>query len=141
MKTLDDKTIKNEVWNRIKEDPYVDLSDLDISRVTTMDHLFSTTTTYDGVDTCFVDRCVFCGNISSWDTHNILDMRYMFYCNINFNCDISGWVINPCCRYDNIFEGSIYDKPLPKGMDPKIAFGKDYDRWFKQKIEKTIKVL
>ena len=136
---------------RLVNDSTADLLDIDVSEVTNMNHLFFykifngdisqwDTSCVTNMKWMFSD-CIFNGDISRWDVSKCIDMSCMFYENKRFNQDISHWIIDKNCNYDSIFEGSVYDKALPKGMDPRRAFGKDYDKLFKQKMEKTIQAL
>src|SRR5574344_1366148 len=131
-----DDNIDFKIHGKIVNDFNADLNDIDVGEVQNMSFLFE-----DSKNCLIFNNSVFNGDISKWDVFNVIDMRDMFKNNRFFNRDISHCVINPCCRYDNIFEGSIYDKKLPKGMDPRIAFGKDYNKRFKQKIDEIIKAL
>lgn len=74
---VNDKTIYDIVRQRIGNNPFDDLNDLDVSEVTDMSHLFH--------------HCYFKGNISQWNTSNVIYMTGMFsYC-YDFNGDISQW--------------------------------------------------
>ena len=146
-----DDNIREIVYDRIVENPLADLNDLDISEVTDLSCLFyfcdfkgdvSRWDTSKVINMCNMFRgSAFDGDIGCWDTSSVVDMRYMFYANERFNHDISGWVISDECNYVGIYENSIYDKILPKGMDIRIAYGDSYDKIFKQKIDKTIETL
>lgn len=124
---VDNGNIRKIVYERICDNPCADLNDIDVSGVIDMSFLFY--------------HKIFYGDISQWDVSSCVSMSYMFYKNKEFNQDISHWIINKYCCYEGIFEDSVYDKKLPKGMVPQIAFGKDYDKIFKQKMEKTIQAL
>ena len=74
----DNKELKELVDKLIKErGDEADLNDIDTSEITYMFELFKGTK--------------FNGDISLWDTSNVIDMNSMFYEAANFNCDISGW--------------------------------------------------
>ena len=128
-----------------------DVSGWDTHRVTNMHDMFSGSTFVGDVsrwDTSSVvdmngmfSYCPFDGDISCWDTHMVRDMRFMFHYNRRFNHPIKRWVMDKRCCYYHIFKESIYNKSLPVGMNPMIAFGSDYDDAFKQKIDAVIKAL
>jgi surface protein len=58
-----------------------DISDWDVSNVTSMNRMFNK-----AVD--------FNGNLSSWDVSNVTDMQYMFWNAKSFNQDISSWDVS-----------------------------------------------
>ena len=59
----------------------IDLSNWDVSNVTTMEGLFNN---------CKKFNC----DLSKWDVSNVKDMSYMFYNCGNFDCDLSNWNVN-----------------------------------------------
>jgi surface protein len=85
---------------RLKEDENANLNDIDVSKITDMDHLFN------GLDPHNID-------ISEWNVSNVTDMYKMFlYCE-NFNSDLSKWNVSNVIDMSNIFMGcdSLKNKP------------------------------
>lgn len=59
---------------------------------------------------------VFNGDISEWDTSNVLDMIAMFI-DSDFKDDISSWIINQNCSVNYMFTGcDIPDENKPKRL-------------------------
>ena len=75
-----------------------DLNDLDISLVTHLNYLFY----------LFPE---FNGNISNWNTSNIIDFSFMFY-KCKFNQDISNWKFNKAIFMNNMFEDSEFNQDI-----------------------------
>ena len=75
-----------------------DLNDLDISLVTHLNYLFY----------LFPE---FNGNISNWNTSNVLDFSFMFY-KCKFNQDISNWKFNKAIYMNNMFEDSKFNQDI-----------------------------
>ena len=65
------------------------LNDIDTSRITNMNSLFSGFN--QNVD------------ISCWDVSNVRDMTYMFYNCTNFNCDLSRWDVSNVTNMTSMF--------------------------------------
>ena len=70
----------------------IDLSNWDVSNVTTMEGLFNN---------CKKFNC----DLSKWDVSNVKDMSYMFYNCGNFDCDLSKWDVSKVENMYTMFEG------------------------------------
>ena len=70
----------------------IDLSNWDVSNVTTMEGLFNN---------CKKFNC----DLSKWDVSNVKDMSYMFYNCGNFDCDLSNWDVSKVTNMYTMFEG------------------------------------
>lgn len=81
-----------------------DLNDLDISLVTNLCYLFY----------LFPE---FNGNISNWDTSNVLDFSFMFY-KCKFNQDISNWKFDKALYMNNMFEDSKFNQDISNWKFP-----------------------
>ena len=146
-----DDNIHELIRGWVELDPFVNLNNVDVSGVTDMSFLFDHCDFRGDISEWDVshvidmqnlfNKCFFDGDISCWDTHMVRDMRFMFHYNRRFNHPIKRWVMDKRCCYYHIFKESIYNKSLPVGMNPMIAFGSDYDDAFKQKIDAVIKAL
>lgn len=75
-----------------------DLNDLDISLVTCLNYLFY----------LFPE---FNGNISNWNTSNVIDFSFMFY-QCKFNQDISNWKFDNVIYMNNMFEDSKFNQDI-----------------------------
>jgi hypothetical protein len=74
---------RDSIWND-------DISNWDVSNVTTMEQLF--------------DHSKFTGkySINNWDVSNVKTMKYMFWWSC-FKSDISNWKINKHCNTESMF--------------------------------------
>lgn len=82
-----------------------DISDWDVSHVTTMDSMFS-----------FAEK--FNQDISRWDVRSVTSMAHMFSFSKKFNQDISKWNVSSVKQMQSMFEGSFFNndrKPLVWG--------------------------
>ena len=70
----------------------IDLSNWDVSNVTTMEGLFNN---------CKKFNC----DLSKWDVSNVKDMSYMFYNCGNFDCNLSKWAVSKVENMYTMFEG------------------------------------
>ena len=70
----------------------IDLSNWDVSNVTTMEGLFNN---------CKKFNC----DLSKWDVSNVKDMSYMFYNCGNFDCNLSKWDVSKVENMYTMFEG------------------------------------
>ena len=94
---------KNELRKIIefysKNYPEDSLNWLDVSRITDMSYLFKET--------------VYNGDISKWDTSNVINMEGLFHYAYKFNTSINGWdvsnVTNMCCMFCNAWR---FDQPI-----------------------------
>lgn len=75
-----------------------DLNDLDISLVTHLNYLFY----------LFPE---FNGNISNWNTSNVIDFSFMFY-KCKFNQNISNWKFDNVIYMNNMFEDSKFNQDI-----------------------------
>ena len=88
----------------------IDLSNWDVSNVTTMEGLFNN---------CKKFNC----DLSKWDVSNVKDMSYMFYNCGNFDCDLSKWDVSKVENMYTMFEGCSKFK------------GKGLENWNVSKVE------
>ena len=88
----------------------IDLSNWDVSNVTTMEGLFNNCKKFD---------C----DLSKWDVSNVKDMSYMFYNCGNFDCDLSNWDVSNVTNMYTMFEGCSKFK------------GKGLENWDVSKVE------
>ena len=88
----------------------IDLSNWDVSNVTTMEGLFNN---------CKKFNC----DLSKWDVSNVKDMSYMFYNCGNFDCDLSNWDVSNVTNMYTMFEGCSKFK------------GKGLENWNVSKVE------
>ena len=88
----------------------IDLSNWDVSNVTTMEGLFNN---------CKKFNC----DLSKWDVSNVKDMSYMFYNCGNFDCDLSNWDVSKVTNMYTMFEGCSKFK------------GKGLENWNVSKVE------
>ena len=88
----------------------IDLSNWDVSNVTTMEGLFNN---------CKKFNC----DLSKWDVNNVKDMSYMFYNCGNFDCDLSNWNVSNVTNMYTMFEGCSKFK------------GKGLENWDVSKVE------
>ena len=74
--------------------------DWDISRVTSLDSLFS-------------GKGYFNQDLSKWDTSKVSSMRNTFYYAENFNQDLSKWDVSRVITMHNMFHhGFVYNQPM-----------------------------
>ena len=88
----------------------IDVSNWDVSNVTTMEGLFNN---------CKKFNC----DLSKWDVSNVKDMSYMFYNCGNFDCDLSNWDVSNVTNMYTMFEGCSKFK------------GKGLENWDVSKVE------
>ena len=88
----------------------IDLSNWDVSNVTTMEGLFNN---------CKKFNC----DLNKWDVSNVKDMSYMFYNCGNFDCDLSNWDVSKVENMYTMFEGCSKFK------------GKGLENWNVSKVE------
>ena len=88
----------------------IDLSNWDVSNVTTMEGLFNN---------CKKFNC----DLNKWDVSNVKDMSYMFYNCGNFDCDLSNWDVSNVTNMYTMFEGCSKFK------------GKGLENWDVSKVE------
>ena len=95
--------LRKILWDLLeKRGENADLNDIDTSKITFMDSLFSDSD--------------FNGDISQWDVSNVEDMDFMFY-NSNFtgeNGDISNWDVSKVEHMKDMFLKSPLEKNPPK---------------------------
>ena len=119
--------LKDIIEKRIKEEGNeVDLNDIDVSNIKDMSSLFvgtnfngdiSNWNTSNIIDMSFMfyDCESFNQDISDWDVSNVTNMNYMFYKCTNFNTDISDWDVSNVKFLYNIFlYCNIQEKYKPK---------------------------
>ena len=86
-----------------------DLNDLDISLVTHLNYLFY----------LFPE---FNGNISNWNTSNVLDFSFMFY-KCKFNQDISNWKFSKkLASTQEMFLNSEFDQDISHWILPEYCY-------------------
>ena len=90
------KIIKKEIK---KNGDKCNLNHIDISNLMDLNNLFSS------------EFKKFNGNISKWDTSNILRMDFMFSNSI-FNGDISNWDVSSVVRMDSMFSHSKFNQDI-----------------------------
>merc|ERR1712238_434345 len=73
-----------------------DVSDWDVSSVTSMNSMFA-----------FVTK--FNGDVSDWDVSSVTDMDFMFEGATNFNSDVSDWDVSSVTSMIFMFEGSAFN--------------------------------
>ena len=88
----------------------IDVSNWDVSNVTTMEGLFNN---------CKKFNC----DLNKWDVSNVKDMSYMFYNCGNFDCDLSNWDVSKVENMYTMFEGCSKFK------------GKGLENWNVSKVE------
>ena len=88
----------------------IDVSNWDVSNVTTMEGLFNN---------CKKFNC----DLNKWDVSNVKDMKYMFYNSGNFDCDLSNWDVSKVENMYTMFEGCSKFK------------GKGLENWDVSKVE------
>jgi len=92
--------LRKILWDLLeKRGENADLNDIDTSKITFMDSLFSDSD--------------FNGDISQWDVSNVEDMDFMFY-NSDFNGDISQWDVSKVEHMKDMFLKSPLEKNPPK---------------------------
>lgn len=94
--------LKNIIEERIEKEGYeCDLNDIDISKITDMSRLFTSSEA----------RCKFNGDISKWDVSHVANMEGMFL-RSDFNGDISMWNVSNVDSMSYMFFGSKFDGDL-----------------------------
>eukprot|EP00519_Triparma_laevis_P008571 CAMPEP_0182519176 /NCGR_PEP_ID=MMETSP1321-20130603/44958_1 /TAXON_ID=91990 /ORGANISM="Bolidomonas sp., Strain RCC1657" /LENGTH=1957 /DNA_ID=CAMNT_0024727141 /DNA_START=127 /DNA_END=5997 /DNA_ORIENTATION=- len=97
------------------EAKYGTISGWDVSRVTSMNCLFSA----DSDDTGEAGK-QFNADLSRWDVSNVTDMYGMFYGAEQFNCNLSSWNVEKVTNMQSMFWGAKkFDKNTIKGWELK----------------------
>lgn len=102
--------IGTEVFNQ-------DISDWDISNVTSMEGTFSEAGNTPDISSwnvanvtnfqyCFKDNTTFNQDISGWNVSSAIDMMSMFNNAASFNQDLSGWDVDQVTSYDGFADGA-----------------------------------
>ena len=89
------------------EGDYCDLNFIDVSQVTDMSDLFTTSSSYE------YELDQFNGDISQWDVSNVTNMSGMF-AGSEFNGDISQWDVSNVTNMSGMFNDSPLKKNPPK---------------------------
>lgn len=84
-----------------------DLNDIDVSNITDMSNLFGIK--FDSISGRKIKdaKYDFNGDISGWDTSEVLHMKQMFDGCINFNCDIGKWNVEKVLHMSGMFAGCV----------------------------------
>ncbi len=116
-----------------------DLNHIDVSNITNMDYLFATISTEK-----------FTGNISEWDTSNVLSMYKMFQ-GSKFDGDISKWNTSKVENMSEMFYLSQFNGDISKwdvssvtnmqGMFFRSNFSGDISNWDVSKVTKMSHML
>ena len=105
-----------------------DFNDIDTSKVTDMDYMFSNARNFNGdisgwdTSNATIMYCMFRfaesfnKDISVWDTSNVTDMSQMFHTAESFNQDISGWDVSKVTNNAYMFENC----PIKEEYKPKF---------------------
>ena len=118
--------LKREIRTRLDRGQ-TNLNDIDTSKITNMNSLFSDFSKYDlsnidiskwdvsnvkYMNTMFYGCTSFNSDLSKWDVSNVEYMNSMFYGCKNFNCDLSGWDISKVEYMNGMFLNSgIKNRP------------------------------
>ncbi len=111
-----------------------DLSNWDVSSMTSLRYLFNQATAFSGdgisgwdvskvtdMTHLFADNHAFNAGISGWDVSKVTNMAYMFLQAHAFNADISGWDVSNVERMGQMFNGAT-------------AFNRDLSNWDVSKV-------
>ena len=130
-----------------------DISEWDVSKVTSMGGLFSKAKSIGDISKWNVSNVRnmkgmfsysdFNGDISQWDVSNVEDMNYMF-CGSEFNGDISKWNVSKVRRMSHMFELSNFKGDISQWdvsnvlnmsyMFSGSAFNGDISKWDVSKV-------
>jgi len=109
---------------------YGDISDWDVSEVTSMRCLFSAARTFNDdismwniskvteMEGMFMNASAFNGDLSSWDVSNVTTMEKMFFYASAFNGNLSSWDVSNVTTMEEMFLGaSKFDRTTIKNWD------------------------
>ena len=98
-----------------------DLNCIDTSKITDMSHLFDMSFSYTSFNLLKKYKNHLTKiDISKWDTSNVEDMSFMFYCS-DFNGDISKWNVSNVKDMNNMFAYSKFNKDISKWNVSKVT--------------------
>jgi surface protein len=124
-----DEVIKGEI---IKGGNNCNLNHLDISEIKDLSFLFAANTEFNGdiskwdtsnimeMESMFADS-KFNGDISKWNTSNVKNMSYMF-CGSIFNGDISRWDVSKVTDMKSMFADSKFNGDISKWDVSNVQF-------------------
>ncbi len=94
--------IDAEVKAQNKQDPNLNM--IDTSAITDMNNLFSDVGGYNYQS---LRKNAFNGDLSNWNTSEVIVMDYLFFQLLVFNQDISEWDVSNVVSMDSIFRGAV----------------------------------